>query len=290
MIQYIGKILLCALSLMVGTFVGGAFSTVLHLEQAKLPAPMNLPLLGVLCLDGGIVLSLALAALSRSLPGNRGVRFAAIAWFAFAWLGINNTIEACLFTSLGGGPSMVVTMLFPCLFVAGAVVLLFRGREAGASFSSNVCQFFANQTAAQWAIRLSAAVLAFPIVYFTFGMPVGLMVGDYYRHHEFGLRFPPLNVVIGVQLIRSLFALLGVLPILVAWPGSRRRFAWTFGLSLFVVSGLYGLIQAYWMPWTLRSIHVVELLFDSLAYGWLLALLLLPRAPVEQAGVRNYNI
>ena len=127
-------------------------------------------------------------------------------------------------------------------------------------------------------------------------MPVGLMVGKFYQNQSFGLQMPSLGVVIGVQFIRSLIALLAVLPILVAWPGSRQRFAWTFGLNLFVVSGLYGLIQAYWMPWTMRSIHTVELLLDSLAYGWLLAVLLLPRAigappvPVEETGVRNYTI
>ena len=55
-------------------------------------------------------------------------------------------------------------------------------------------------------------------------------------------------------------------------------------------------VQAYWMPWTLRSIHSVELLLDSLAYGWLLAVLFLSRAPaprsgpVEPAAIPNYNI
>ncbi len=110
------------------------------------------------------------------------------------------------------------------------------------------------------------------------------------------MQMPSLGDVIGVQFIRSLIALLAVLLILVAWPGSRQQFAWTFGLSLFVVAGLYGLLQAYWMPWRLRSIHTVELFLDSMVYGWLLALLLLPRAPArdpapaEQAGVRSYNI
>ncbi|MGH7993838.1 MAG: hypothetical protein ACREDQ_10000, partial [Limisphaerales bacterium] len=126
--------------------------------------------------------------------------------------------------------------------------------------------------------------------------PVGLMVGKFYQNQSFNLQLPSLGVVIGVQLIRSLIALLVVLPVLVAWPGSRQRFVWTFGLGLFVVSGLYGLIQAYWMPWTMRSIHLVELLLDSLAYSGLLTVLLMPRgpahhpAPVEETGVRNYTI
>ena len=295
MIKYAGKIFLGALSLVVGTMAGGMFATALRLEPPKLPAPMNLPLLGVLGLDAGIVLALALAALSPQLPGNRGVRFTVIAWFVFAWLGINNPIEACLFTTIGGGPAIVVTMLFPCLFVAGAVVLLFGGQEPEKTFFHGFRRFFANRTATQWTIRLSAAWLAFPIVYFAFGMPVGLMVGKFYQNQAFGLRMPSLGMVIGVQCLRSLVALLAALPFLVVWPGSRSRFAWTFGLNLFAVSGLYGLIQAYWMPWTLRSVHAVELLLDSLAYGWLLAVLLLPRTPahnhppVEEAGIRNYN-
>ena len=296
MIKYAGKILLCALSLVIGTLVGGMFSTALQWEQPKLPSPMNLPLLGVLGLDAGIVLALALAALSPRLTGNRGIRFVMIAWFAFAWLGINNPIEACVFTTLGGGPAIAVTMLFPCLFVAAVVALLFGGREAGASMLDDVRQFFAARTTGQWTIRLSLAVLAFPIVYFLFGMPVGLMVGDYYRQQAFGLQMPSLNVVIGVQFIRSLVTLLAALPLLVAWRGSRSQWGWTFGLNLFVVSGLYGLIQAYWMPWTLRSIHGGELLLDSLAYGWLLSLLLpvgTPAGhpePAEAVGMREYKM
>jgi len=282
MIKYVGKILLCALSLVIGTMIGGTVSTVLRLGQPRPPEPVDMQLMGILCFISGIIISVVLAELSRSLPGKRRARFAAIAWFVFAWLGINNTIEASIFTTMGGGPSVIVTMLFPSLFVAGAVVLLFGGREAGTSFSSNLRRFFVNRTAAQWTIRLSAAVLAFPIIYFLFGMPVGLIVGQFYRDHEFGLQMPSsLSVLIGVQIIRSLVSLLAVLPVLVAWPGSRQRFAWTFGLNLFVLSGLYGLIQAYWMPRTMRSIHAVELLFDSLAYGWLLAVLLLPRPPVS---------
>lgn len=281
MIKYIWKIVLCTLSLMVGTMAGGMLSTALQLEQPKIPAVVDLRLLGIYTFAAGVVLSIALAELSRQLRGNRWVHFAATAWFAFAWLGINNTIEASIFTTIGGWPSMVVTMQFPCLFVAGAIALLFGGRESEASFFDGLRQLFANRTTAQWTIRLSAALLAFPIVYFTFGMPVGLIVGDYYRNHAFGLQFPALNVVMGMQLIRGTFALLATLPILITWPWSRRRFVWIFGLSLFVVSGLYGLIQAYWIPWTLRSVHIVEFLLDSLAYAWLLAVLLLSRAPAH---------
>ena len=275
-----------------GTFVGGIVSSALHLEQPKLPGPVDMQLLGLLCLVGGFVLSLALVALSPQLAGNRPLRFLIIAWFVFAWLGINNTIEAHIFTTIGGEPTMVVTMLSLSLFIGGAVALWFTNREGGKSFSDGLRRFFNHRTPGQWAVRFSSAALAFPVVYFFFGMPVGLMVGRFYQSESFGLQLPSLGVVIGVQCLRSLISLLAVLPILVFWPGSRQRFAWTFGLNLFVVAGLYGLLQAYWMPWTMRSIHTAELFLDSLVYGWLLAVLLLPRlpAPVEEIGARGCGI
>jgi hypothetical protein len=292
MFKYLGKIGLCALSTVVGIMVAGLLSSALHLDQPRLPGSVNPQILILLCLVGGFVLSLALAALSPQLPGNRRSRFMIIAWFVFAWLGMNNTIEASIFTTLGGGLVMVVTMLFVSIFVAGAVVLLFGNLERGISFSDGFHRLFDHRTVAQWAVRLALLLLAFPVVYFFFGMPVGLMVGKFYQNQSFDLRMPSLGVVIGVQFLRSLIALLAGLPILIVWPASRPRFAWTFGLNLFVVAGLYGLIQAYWMPWTLRGVHLVELFLDSVVYGWLLAILLLPRvpAPVEDVGARNYNI
>ena len=292
MAKYAGKILLCTLSSMIGIFAGGMCSSALRLEQPRLPQPVNTQLLGQLCLLGGFVLSLALAALSPQLSGNRRTRFIIIAWFVFAWLGINNMIEASIFTTLGGAPTAMVSMLFVSVFVAGTVVLLFANRYRGKSWSDGVRSFFDSRSAPQWAIRLLLVVLAFPVVYFFFGMPVGLMVGKFYQNQSFNLQLPSFNTVIGVQLVRSLIALLAVLPMLLVWPASRQRFAWTLGLNLFVVAGLYGLIQAYWMPWTIRSVHTVELFLDSMVYAALVAVLLLPRAPapVEDVGELNYSI
>jgi hypothetical protein len=292
MLKYIGKICLCALSTVAGILVAGPLSNALHLEQPRLPGSVNPQMLGLLFLVGGFILSLALAMLSPQLPGTRRLRFTIILWFVFAWLGINNPIEASIFTTLGGGPAMVMTMLWVSVFVAGAVVLLFGNPDRQKSFSGAVRGFFDHRTIAQWALRLSLVLLAFPVVYFFFGMPVGLMVGKFYQDQSFDLRLPSLGVVIGVQLVRSLIALLAVLPILVVWPASRWRFAWTFGLNLFVVAGLYGLLQAYWMPWTLRSIHTVELFLDSMVYAWLVTGLLLPRvaAPVVDVGARLYHL
>jgi hypothetical protein len=274
MIKYAAKIILCALVTVVGTVLGGVVSVALQMARPQLPVQENAGISVLYTLAGGVVLCVALAELSRRIRGDRWTRFALITWLAYAWLGINNTIEASIFTTIGGGASVIVIMLFPCLSVSGAIVFLFD--NSGIATAGSPHRFFANQSARQWPVRFLMAIVAFPVIYFVFGMPVGLIVGKLYQNQQFGLRMPSLTVVVAVRFLHSIIALLAALPILAVWSRSRRQFAWTFGLSLFVLSGLYGLIQAYWMPWTMRSVHCAELFLESLSYGWLLALLLLP--------------
>jgi hypothetical protein len=277
MLIYGLKILLCALSLGVGTMLGAMVSAAFGLQSPTMPAAVDLRLLGLSTFVGGVALSVGLAEIARRLPGSFWSRWLSVAWLAYTCLGINNTIEACIFTSIGGGPSMAVMWLPPCLLVAGLITLLFRNPTQGARPGVGVRAFFAARTPRQWTVRLLTAWVAFPVVYFTFGTPVGLLVQNSYRTQAFGLRLPSLEVIVGVEFLRSVFFLLASLPILIAWSESRRRFWVTFGLGLFVVLGLYGLIQAYWLPWGMRGLHTLEILLDSLLYAWLLATLLFPR-------------
>ena len=295
--EYVGKIFLCALSLVVGTMVGGMFSTALRLEQPQIPrarwicgcwafmpspAELCFPSRWPNCADA------FREVVGRALRSSPGL-------FTRGW---ESTTPLKLLSS---PPSAVRRRMM----VDHAVFVFVRGRRWSCCCSarrratsfSNASAILCQRTTAQWAVRLAAAVLAFPLVYFFFGMPVGLMVGKFYQQSVVW----PSDAVLGCRHRRAIHPQ----RLLPCWPccpfswsgrGSRQRFAWTFGLNLFVVSGLYGLIQAYWMPWTMRSVHLVELLLDSVVYGWLVAVLLLPRAigthpvPVEETGVRNYTI
>ena len=84
-------------------------------------------------------------------------------------------------------------------------------------------------------------------------------------------------MIIVLQLVRSLIVLLGSMPAIIAWGDSSRKLWIAFSLGLFVLLGLYGLIQGYWLPWGMRGLHALEILADSLVYGWVLARLLLTR-------------
>jgi hypothetical protein len=277
MFTYIWKILVCALSVVIGTVLGGMMFTALGLPGPQMPPAVDARLLAFWTQIGSMVLSIGLAAIARGLRGSFWTRWLIVAWFAYGCLGINNTIEASFFTSIGGGPAMAVLWLVACLLSAGVVALLFRSPAPGESFGESVRRFFGGRTLGQWVLRLAAAWLAFPMVYFLFGTPVGLLVQNAYRDQAFGLRLPGLEVIIAVEFVRSVVFLLGALAIFVAWSGLRRRLSLVFGLSLFTVLGLHSMLQAYWLPWSMRGVHSVEILLDSLVYGWLLVRLLVPR-------------
>ncbi len=120
---------------------GGMFSTASGLEQPQFPEPLDLRLFGIYAFGAGVILAMALTELSRRLRGSRWTRFAIIGWLVYAWMGINNAIEAHIYTSVGGGRMTVATMLFACLFGAGAVVLLFDDREPRELFSDDLRRF-----------------------------------------------------------------------------------------------------------------------------------------------------
>jgi hypothetical protein len=227
---------------------------------------------------GGVVLSMGLAAIARGFDGGPMTRWLMLGWFTCACMGINNTIEAGIFTSLGGTAYLLLLQLVSCVILAGVVVRLFPGPAPMEAVSVRIRKYFLSRVAGAWVWRLAAAILAFPVVYFLIGAPVGMVVADHYRDQSFGLRMPSLPVILGVQFLRSGIFLLACLPILVAWSRSRRALVVALGMGLFVVVGLYGLLQGYWMPAGMRILHAVEILADSFVYGAILVTLLVPRS------------
>jgi hypothetical protein len=67
--------------------------------------------------------------------------------------------------------------------------------------------------------------------------------------------------------------MLACLPVLIAWHHSRHSLMLSLGWALFVLVGLLNLMQAVWLPATLRLTHILEILADSFVYAWVLVML-----------------
>jgi hypothetical protein len=90
----------------------------------------------------------------------------------------------------------------------------------------------------------------------------------------FGLQIPPLDRLLLILFVRSVFFFLACLPIVIAWQSSRSRLILYLGLALFYLVGLQALLIANWMPWSLRLPHLPEILADEFVYAWALMMVL----------------
>jgi len=166
---------------------------------------------------------------------------------------------------------------FASLLCGAAMAWLLPPPSRGDGFIVRAKAFFARYHAAGWAGRALAALLAFPLIYLSFGRLIAPLVMDYYAEGLFGLELPSWNQILPILLLRSLLFLLACLPVLILWQDSQRGLFLTLGLILFLLVGGLSMLQAYWLPASLRLIHSLEILADELVY--MAVLLVLFRAP-----------
>ena len=271
----LGKLLLCGVIFALGIVVGGMVVSMLGLQQPPIPAGMDSQSAMLLMLLESPLLALLLALLARHLSGGfwaRALMLASLVWICNS---LNTQIEAAAFAGMKTGFLFtVLTFLFPALFISMAVAWLFPSIHPKESFTASAKSFFGRYTPKGWVWRLALGAVSFMPIYYFFGLLVIPFTRVYYQQNMYGLEIPSLNNLLVILFIRSLLFFIAVLPILVAWQGSRMKLFWRLGIALFYLVGFQTLILANWMPWSLRLPHMIEILFDEFVYAGVLVLLL----------------
>jgi len=271
---YLWRLPLCALAYAGGAMASGALLATVGLPLPELPKQADEQAVGLFLFVASLALAGGLAPLARRIQGPLWMRWSMLAVLCYVCLGVTSSLEGAIFTSLRGMASIPVFSLLPCGLFAAAMVLLFKPAERNDPSLADVRRFFQGRSAGNWAWRFAAAICAFPIIYWTFGMMVAPFVMEYYKQGQFALAVPRPGVILLTQFARSTLFLAASLPILITWSGSRRQLVLTLGLAFYVLVGLFGMIQSYWLAPTLQVLHNTEMLVDSMVYAWALAVLL----------------
>jgi hypothetical protein len=273
-VGYAWRLPLCVFAYVAGVAASGAIIAALGMPLPKLPEQANEQMTGLCLVLASLALGLGLAPLARRIRGGFAVRWLVLAGLCYVCLGVNTPIEAAIFTNLGGMATIPIFSILPCLLFAAAMALLFKPIDEGDSFLANVKWFFEGRTAGEWAWRIVAAVGAFPLIYWTFGLMIAPFVRPYYEQGQFGLALPSAATIVLVQFLRSVLFLAATMPILIAGSAPRRHLILALGLAFYVLVGLYGMIQTYWLAPTLLVLHNLEIFTDSMVYALAIALLL----------------
>ena len=279
-VSYAWKTVACAVAYFVGSAVGGALATALGAGIPSMPGtrPAQLALFAFLA---SLVLGVSLGPLASGLRARYLARFGALAFLAYLCLGVNTALETTIFTTYGGAAGMLVIFLPSTLACTATAAALFRSATPPDTGPALWSRFRAQHDGWSWAWRLAAAVVAFPVVYLVFGMVAGPFVVEAYRKANYGLTLPGWGQIIPMQFLRSTLFLLASVPAIALWRGSRPRLALSLGLASYAFIGLFGMLQAYWLPATIRLAHGLEIAADSFAYAAVIVLLLAPSAPAS---------
>jgi hypothetical protein len=284
---YVWRVPLCAFAYIAGTMAGGAFVSAIGMKLPPVPEQANEQTMSLCLLIGSFVLAIGIGQLDRRIRAGYWVRCLILVMLTYVCIGLNTPIEAAIFTNISGMRTMVVFSLLPCLLFGFVTALLFKPSGKAEPFGRQVSRFFSGRSAKQWAWRFVAAICAFPVIYWIFGMMVTPWVLEYYKQEQVGLTLPGTSVIILVQLLRSSLFFLAALPIIIVWTGSRRQLAVRLGFAFFVLVGLFSMIQTYWLGSVLLVLHNVEILVDSVVYAGVLSLLFIRKKPSELAVVGN---
>ena len=220
-------------------------------------------------LSGSLLLSAGFYPLIRLTAAAMWERFAYLFIFMFASFAVGVTLESSIYSDVAAYHLMLVVLFFPVLIYTLTTVLLTRNDQSQQFRPHGIADYFRSRPAGFWLWRMLLAVLAFPVVYFLFGIAVSPLVMPYYETTVEGLRLPEPATIVGVQFFRSVVFLLVTLPLLIYWAGSKRQLIAALGSAHFVMVFGYDIVLAIQMPQELLLIHGVEILLDSFVYAWI---------------------
>ena len=279
-IIWLGKVAAIALAYFVGVMISGGVVTATGLQWPAFPQSADQSNEFVLSLIGSVLMAVCLALLARGIRGSQAARWFMLASFSYVAFGLNNQIEAAIFTTYGGTMTMLLFFILPCALGAAAAVRLFQPPQSEPVLEHAIT----NQPLSSWCWRVVVAWLAFPVIYLFFGMLAAPIVVPVYQSQDFGLTLPGFGTIIPVALVRSALYLAVTIPIIIAWSRSRRSLFWSLAISFFAMMGLIGLLSTTFFPPVLRITHSVEILGDALVYAWVMVALLVPKAKTATEG------
>jgi len=189
---------------------------------------------------------------------------------------LNNYVEGYFFTTRYSNPAVLVqsvgSALISCAITATAAALLLGYGAAG--ITASIKEYLSTRTSSSWILRIAVGSVAYFPIYFFFGLLITPFVLPYYNNPSFGLRIPSFAVMIPVELFRGFVYTLVLLPLLATVVGGRTTKVIALAAMLYIPGGLIVLLGNSGIPAPIIPFHGLEILADSIVYGFVLSRIL----------------
>ena len=282
----VGNLRGIAVAYFVGMTISGALVTTLGMRFPSVPTEATRDLTLAVTVAASFVMAASLCPLATGLHGSTRRRWFTLAAYTYVLSAVIPQLDAALLTEFGGTATVLAFALLPCLLAAGAATLLVR---PASSEPVTVSTGVRRRLRLTW-WRVALAWLAYPLVTMSCGLVFARTTGDLFRHELTGIVAPEPEVMLAAILARSLLILAVAVPIVIAWSGAYRTLVVSLGTAMFILTGLVGLVQATWWPLSVRVAQGALILSISMAYAWILVVLLAPRSKNESRAPRSDRV
>jgi hypothetical protein len=283
------RCVLVALGGFVGSMVGGMLMRALALPQATLPAGAEPTQLLLMSIAGAFLIGLLLFPIARRLPVTLAERAAVLFLALWGIQGALTESEAYFFTSYGGATAQLLHSATTSLALAVLLAALFPPKSVDRRLLSEVQTWLATRPILSWLWRIGLAGVLYLPTYWIFGMLAYSVVHPYYENTTLGtgLRVPPAEVIVPLEIGRGLVFVLVLLPIVALLRTSRWSLVGWLWIVIALLMGWEPLLTATFLPGVVRLVHGAEITADSLAQAIAIALLLGTRAQSLTSAARG---
>jgi hypothetical protein len=189
---------------------------------------------------------------------------------------LNNYVEAYFFTNMYSNAAVlaqsVVSALISSVITATTAVLLLGCGISG--IAASLKEYLSTRASSSWILRIGIGSVAYLPIYFFFGILITPFILPYYNDPSYGLRIPSFAVIIPVEFFRGFVYTLVLLPLLATIVGGRTTKSVALAAMLYIPGGLIALLGNPSIPAPIIPFHALEILADSIVYGFVLSRIL----------------
>ncbi|MEM4718982.1 MAG: hypothetical protein QW330_02885 [Nitrososphaerota archaeon] len=199
---------------------------------------------------------------------------------------LSNIVEAYFFTTIFSRVEVLaaaIIMPIPITLAeaAMAAIILPAGDR---SLLNLIRSHLSSRNAGSWAWRIAVSAVAYLLVYFFFGMLIYPFVAEYYSDSTLGLRVPGFELIVPLEILRGLLYVAALFPIIASLSSDHKSSFIAVFLMLFLVGGFIPLLSRPSIPPEILPFHTLEILADSLVYGFILSKILAAGGSSRNAG------
>jgi hypothetical protein len=227
---------------------------------------------------GGLIFACFLAWMVPKIKV-RKLDFLLVVWLTlFIVQFANNIIEGFFFTTIYSSTFRILTSLLVCLvntYLVSLVAMFLFYQKSENKFSSIFSDFFKQRKYTSWLWRIIVSSLAYFPIYFLFGLIVSPFVIPYYTGSS-SLSIPSFTIITPLEFLRGFIYTISLLPLISLVKTNGRSLFVMLAAMLYIPGAFLSLIIGGFsnLPAAILPFHLLEILGDSIVYGYVMAYLL----------------